>query len=737
MRPTNLFALLLERCAISMRILLRLSLVGALIALRVPNGWCEEPRPLSSHDRQVISGLIRDLDSPDAKARLDAVSGLSWIGSPAREAVPKLLATLKDEQRDVARSAAAAILEIGADHPLVGPAHLAALGDPKPEFRLEAMSTLEGFFYDGEESHLKGGGHNPAEVTAILNKLGPAGRRIVPALITNLRADNPKVREAAVSLLWDLGTPARDAVPGLIASLRDPSEEVRARVPGALISVGPDSTAVVPALFQAMRTGDPIVQGAAKSALETRFNPWGRYLEPRPAADLPALIAALTDPNRSVRATSAFCLWAVREQTAPEHAALTAALEDSDDQVRLLVAAILIATPPHNPKAEAILVAALPAPGTATLNVGSSVATIEFYADVLTHLGPKAQPGIPFLITAGLGYGGQSGSPRGAAERAFKDLGPVAVPDLVRALRGNNGAVRSEAARVLGMIGPDARASVPALVALLDENERRLAEVAGYALGRIGPAAREAIPVLERRLRAAELRTRVQAADILHRIDPDTRQVMPILKQALEGDDHPARSQAIATLGSMGPQALPLLERVLTESKDPLEGPAIYRALAAIDPGRKSPDSVLITMLANKDRDVRLAALRIAQEVGPEAKGCVHAVERELDDNDSLVKTVAKHTLVAIDPGNTPLVSHLLKIWSTSTEPGERQEAADLLGRCGERARNAIPALRSGLDVEDREVQGAAAAALWNIDRNEVPIYIRPRVMAYLRGGFR
>ena len=376
-------------------LLMSLGLLGILIALRVPEGWCEEPKLPSSRDRQVISGLIRDLDSPDAKARLDAVLGLTWIGSPAREAVPKLLATLKDEDRDVARSAAAAILEIGADHPLVGPALVAALGDPKPEVRLEAMSTLEGFFYDGEESHLKGGGHNPAEVTAILNKFGPAGRRIVPALITNLRADNPKVREAAVSLLWDLGAPARDAVPGLIASLLDPSEDVRARVPGALISVGPDSTAVVPALFQAMRTGDPIVQGAAKGALETRFNPWGRYLEPRPAADLPALIAALADPDRSVRATSAFCLWAVREQTAPVHAALTAALEDPDDEVRLLVAAILIAKPPHNPKAEAILVAALPALGTAKLKLGTSVTAIEFYADVLTHLGPKAPAGNP------------------------------------------------------------------------------------------------------------------------------------------------------------------------------------------------------------------------------------------------------------------------------------------------------------------------------------------------------
>src|ERR1700679_2265808 len=112
-----------------MRLLLRLGLVGALITLRIPNGWCEEPKLPSSRDQQVIFALIRDLDSPDAKARLDAVLGLTSIGSPAREAIPKLIATLKDEERDVARSAAAAILEIGADHPVVAPALLAALND--------------------------------------------------------------------------------------------------------------------------------------------------------------------------------------------------------------------------------------------------------------------------------------------------------------------------------------------------------------------------------------------------------------------------------------------------------------------------------------------------------------------------------------------------------------------------------------------------------------------------------
>ena len=202
---------------------------------------------------------------------------------------------------------------------------------------------------------------------------------------------------------------------------------------------------------------------------------------------------------------------------------------------------------------------------------------------MLKHLGPKALPGIPHLITAGLGYRGQSGSPKRAAERALKELGPVAVPDLVRALRGNDRVLRRKAVHVLGMIGPEASASVPAGGAARRER-RAPRRNCGVRTWEDWPRGGEAIPALEQRLRAPEIRTRVQAADILRRIDPNARQVISVLRAALEGDDPPSRSQAITTLGSMGPQAVPLLERVLRESKHPLEGPAIYRALAAIDP---------------------------------------------------------------------------------------------------------------------------------------------------------
>ncbi len=117
----------------SMKLFMQLCLVGTFIALGVSDGLCDEPKRLKDRDRQVISDLIESLDKPGIRhARLDAVMALNWIGSPAREAVPKLLTLLKDAERETSPAAAAAILEIGADHPLVGPALVAALNDANP-----------------------------------------------------------------------------------------------------------------------------------------------------------------------------------------------------------------------------------------------------------------------------------------------------------------------------------------------------------------------------------------------------------------------------------------------------------------------------------------------------------------------------------------------------------------------------------------------------------------------------
>jgi HEAT repeat protein len=65
---------------------------------------------------------------------------------------------------------------------------------------------------------------------------------------------------------------------------------------------------------------------------------------------------------------------------------------------------------------------------------------------------------------------------------------------LRKALKHQDGNVRSGAASVLGEIGPAAKDAVPDLIEALKDRDMR--PIAVGALGRIGPAAKDAVPAL-------------------------------------------------------------------------------------------------------------------------------------------------------------------------------------------------------------------------------------------------
>ncbi len=541
-------------------------------------------------------------------------------------------------------------------------------------------------------------------------------------MVGNLKAADPVVREAAVTLLWDLGRFATAAVPALIASLDDPAEDVRALVPRSLISVGPDSDAVVPALLRSASAGE----------LETRFHPWGRYEPSNAPGDPPALAGALKDRDPAVRRLTAFCLWQIGPRADPVLPAVSAALKDPDEEVRLIAAGVLVARRPGDPEAEAILTAALPRLARLHQSQGSfSVTAFSFYADVLAHLAAKAGPGVPRLIRAGFGFQGQSGEPAAVAHRTLVKLGPVAVPALKEVLGGPDDHLRAEVARALGAIGPAAADAVPALVGLLNHKDPRVRSTAAHALGRIGPAARAAVPALRKRLDVPDPVARVQAAAILWRIERDPG-LMAVLDEGLK-PGHPARWEAVEVFRAMGAASIARLSRALKSSDDPGEAAEFYKALAAVDPSRRAADAALSTMLAAADPEVRRNAARAAVELGPDARGCAPALERALADDDFFLPRLAAGALVQVDPNNRALIAFLIRQLTAGEDDSMKAEAARMLGECSDRA--AVPALKAAIAGPDGPLRDDAIAALWNIDGDEVPVFLRPRVLH--RGGFR
>jgi HEAT repeat protein len=681
----------------------------------------DERKPISPRDEQFIAGLIRDLRSNTEGVRVNAACSLGVIGPPARAAVSDLVVLMMREDDPAALNAARSVLMIGADHPAAGPALLVGLRDPKPDVRVRAMVAIGRFLDAGEDGDFKGGGHQPSDVNAVVAKLGPAGRELVPAIVENLKADDPKVRESAVRLLWDLGKSAAAAVPALIATLEDPAEDVRALVPLALISVGPESDAVVPALLRS----------ASAEALYTRFHPWGRYEESNAPGDPSTLARALKEKDPKVRGLAAFCLWEIGPRADPVLPALKAALNYPFEEVRLIAAGALIARRPGDAEAKALLITALSRLSEVHQNQGLfDVTAFSFYADVLGNLGAKAGTEVPRLIRTGFGFGGQSGEPMSVTCRTLVKLGPVAVPALQEVLGGQDVTLSVQAAGVLGDIGAGAAAAVPTLVALLDDRDPRLRLAAAHALGRIGPAARAAIPALRKRLDAPDPVARIRTAAILWKIDREPG-LLAVLDEGLK-PGHPAAEEAIEVFRMVGSESIPRLSRALRSADDPREIVEFFQALVAVDPSQRAANAALSAKFTQRELEARRNAARAAADLGPDARGCVPSLEHALADEDVFLPRIAAVALVKIDPNNQALIAFLIR-QLTGEDDSLRAEAARMLGECGAQA--AVPALKAAVEGPEGQVRDDAITALWGIDKEKVPIYLRPRILQ--PSGFR
>ena len=84
----------------------------------------------------------------------------------------------------------------------------------------------------------------------------------------------------------------------------------------------------------------------------------------------------------------------------------------------------------------------------------------------------------------------------------------------IEALKDTDWRIRANAARGLGVMGPDAKHAVPALIEALNDNDVSL--IAVWSLGEIGPAAKSAAPAImkwmERPGCACRRNTRAQLA---------------------------------------------------------------------------------------------------------------------------------------------------------------------------------------------------------------------------------
>jgi HEAT repeat protein len=202
-------------------------------------------------------------------------------------------------------------------------------------------------------------------------------------------------------------------------------------------------------------------------------------------------------------------------------------------------------------------------------------------------------------------------------------------PGVVRALRQNLSSdqikYRVDAARSLGVIGPDAKAAVPDLIGALRDPDREVKMAAIFALGEIGPAAGDAVEPLMRVATDYEKDpgTAMMAIDALGRIGPAAQRVVPVFTAMMRAPRHQAWAHVAMALCRMG-------------SEGRAQASTAVPALIGI-------------LKTDKWAPNRRFAAEVLSEIGPAARQAVSELEAATNDGDPQVRDAARKALTVLE----------------------------------------------------------------------------------------
>ncbi len=375
----------------------------------------------------------------------------------------------------------------------------------------------------------------------------------------------------------------------------------------------------------------------------------------------------------------------------------------------------------------------------------------------LATIGPDASEAVPALVEA---LGDEKPEVRREVVMALGAIGSgaaKAVPALRRMLADNDAATHLAVIYSLGKIGPAAAAATADLKKVAAADDPFTAVVASWSLVCLSPedkaVRREAIRKVVRALRSEDRKVRQAAARALVDLpkpeggNPAVRKEFEkllaesspeVIADALEAIaeigpravsglivalKHKSVRAAVANvLGRMGPkamQAVPALTEAFADS-DAAARREILFALGRIGPEDASAVAAIIQAMEDEDENVRYSAVYALGKIGTPAAAGSGALKKNLVSEDAFFRMCSAWALAMVNPHGediakltVPLLVEALK----HERAFARIEAADALGRLGEGAGSAAPALQAALQDPDNGVRQAAATALKQIGK--------------------
>jgi hypothetical protein len=347
----------------------------------------------------------------------------------------------------------------------------------------------------------------------------------------------------------------------------------------------------------------------------------------------------------------------------------------------------------------------------------------------LAQMGPAAKSAVP-VLEAGLRCDqGSTKLQRAYALLCITREHKAALDALHVAARGDDEAQKLEALAALSRSGCKDKELIPTMLALVIADDARYHNDSMTTLVHIGPAAVD--PLLDsitqpgcRRIRRALYAENPKHTDrvvsVLHRMGPGAAEAIPVFVQLLEGKDAGLAVYAAQALPEFGPgarQAIPALRAALRPEAAQL-CLASAASLARID-GKEAAHTItpLVKLVETGKDDIKSRALSQLIAFSADAKPAVPALLALLKTEklDARVRIAA--AIRTIDPSRheaiLPTLLEALQAPVDGPDDEDRvMDAVEMLAALGAKARPAVPALKSLLQVSLKSKQQYMPASM-------------------------
>ncbi|MEO6785900.1 MAG: HEAT repeat domain-containing protein [Chthoniobacteraceae bacterium] len=531
----------------------------------------------------------------------------------------------------------------------------------------------------------------------------------VAKLAAQLSASDRDTRREAGHQLEKLGPAAKPALHALIVATGDSDKQVWENALTAIASIGPGAAEAIPQLvesFDSRKGSDYRQRDKAQKLMRA-----AHALACIGDAARPALVSALKANDTGLRLGAAKALGEMGTHAGDAIPALIENLGHSDEDLRNEVIGTLGLI---GPDAVVPLTKSLAWPDS-KLRIGSARALAAIGApaasagpELLARLAAEKEQDVRIALL-------------GALPRVGLPPEKI-IPPLVQAFRDGDDQLRSAALNGLLLIRPAEKTAVPAMAALLSNPQPAVAGRAALALGRFGTAAKSAIPALVKgAARDDSTRPAFIAAlteiggpavpEVLKQIEKTpaaslTREHwalkllagigaagLPELTKALDSPVASVRVAALGTLNELGEQSREAHAAVLklTADADPFVRATSLSTLVSMATDTGGTLKKIEAAMRDPVPVVRLSAATSAGALGQTARGLAGALTPLLDDKDASVRAAALRAAGALGSSDPALAKRLA---ASLDDPATRSAALTSLAKTGADAGTAAKLLQ-------------------------------------------